>query len=202
MVIIVTGGAGGAGGEFTEGIVQYRHWGSIIGLHNEINQIEYAGIFLVILMILGTKARYAVMAMVTLSHHQNGNVVTLGDLARMEEIPLAYLEQIFTRLRKNGLVLSVRGPGGGYKLARPANEINIAEIIIATDESLKMTRCSGHSAQGCKASNTRCATHGLWEGLERRIYEYLESITLEDVCQRRIDSLIEKPATDLTSLSG
>ena len=138
-------------------------------------------------MLLGTKARYAVMAMVELSSRGEGPV-TLAQLAESQEIPLPYLEQIFAKLRRAELVRSVRGPGGGYALSRPARETNIADIIDAVEESVKMTRCEGHSAApgGCMTAGTRCATHDLWEGLGEHIVSYLSGITLDDVQNRRV----------------
>ena len=134
-------------------------------------------------MILGTKARYAVMAMVELSGREPGVPVTLSQLAESQEITLPYLEQIFSKLKRADLVKSVRGPGGGYVLASEAKNINIGHIVHAVDESLKMTRCESH-AGGCMASKTRCLTHHLWEGLEHQITGYLEGITLADVREK------------------
>ncbi len=132
-------------------------------------------------MILGTKARYAVMAMVELAGREAGVPVKLEELAEAQEITVPYLEQIFSKLRQGGLVTSVRGPGGGYALARPAEEVWISDIVQAVDESLKMTRCAGHSDTGCMATKARCLTHDLWEGLGAQIYNYLHSISLADV---------------------
>jgi Rrf2 family iron-sulfur cluster assembly transcriptional regulator len=137
-------------------------------------------------MILGTKARYAVMAMVDLAAHANEKPVRLAEIATRQEIPQAYLEQIFARLRQQGLVKSVKGPGGGYKLARAAAETPIADIVVAADESIKMTRCESHAAGGCMATKARCLTHDLWDGLSEHIYNYFSAITLEDVCKRRL----------------
>ncbi|MDX2073247.1 MAG: Rrf2 family transcriptional regulator [Alphaproteobacteria bacterium] len=131
-------------------------------------------------MILGTKARYAVMAMVELAGRPAGVPVVLADLAESQEITLPYLEQIFARLKNSGLVNSVRGPGGGYVLAQPAEKTYIADIVEAADESLKMTRCDAHTS-GCMSTKTRCMTHHLWEGLEIQINRYLSSISLADV---------------------
>jgi Rrf2 family iron-sulfur cluster assembly transcriptional regulator len=99
---------------------------------------------------------------------------------------LAYLEQIFARLKRAGLVKSVRGPGGGYRLAQAAEAMSIASIMLASDEPMKMTRCSSHSHAGCMAPKTRCLTHDLWEGLSAQIHHYLGSITLADVCGRKV----------------
>jgi Rrf2 family iron-sulfur cluster assembly transcriptional regulator len=136
-------------------------------------------------MILGTKARYAVMAMVELAGRQPDKPVTLAELAQTQEITLPYLEQIFSKLKKVGLVQSVRGPGGGYVLGKPAGDTSIADIIRAVEESTKMTRCEAHLG-GCMASKTRCLTHHLWEGLEEKIDGYLEGISLADVRNRNL----------------
>ena len=136
-------------------------------------------------MILGTKARYAVMAMVELAGRKEGAAVTLAELARSQEITVPYLEQIFARLRQGGLVKSVRGPGGGYVLAKAPDEMTVVDIIGAVEESTKMTRCESHG-QGCMAAKTHCVTHHLWEGLEQQINGYLASITLSDVRNRNI----------------
>lgn len=136
-------------------------------------------------MLLGTKGRYAVMAMVELATRDSGKPTCLADIAQAQEIPLAYLEQIFCKLKNHGLVKAVRGPGGGYRLAKPKEETSVAEIVTAVDEPLKMTRCEKHSMKGCMAANTRCLTHDLWEGLGDHIHGYLSGITLADVCGRK-----------------
>jgi len=132
-------------------------------------------------MILGTKARYAVMAMVELAGRAAGKPVTLAELADAQEITVPYLEQLFSKLKKHGLVRSVRGPGGGYVLAQAAGDIRISEIIEAVDESLEMTRCKKQDHQGCMSKKSRCLTHDLWHGLEQQIHNYLHAITLADV---------------------
>lgn len=137
-------------------------------------------------MILGTKARYAVMAMVDLAAQASDRPVKLAEIASRQEIPLAYLEQIFARLKASGLVKSIKGPGGGYRLARAVSELPISDIVIAADEQMKMTRCESHATTGCMASKARCLTHDLWDGLSEQIYNYFHSITLEDVIQRRL----------------
>ena len=138
-------------------------------------------------MILGTKARYAVMAMVELAGRPEGVPVALSDIADSQEITLPYLEQIFARLKQQGLVQSVRGPGGGYVLSRDANGITISDIVLASDESLKMTRCESHEA-GCMSQKTRCVTHHLWEGLENQITNYLNGVTLAELAGRKKQS--------------
>ncbi|MGF1641616.1 MAG: Rrf2 family transcriptional regulator [Rhodospirillales bacterium] len=137
-------------------------------------------------MKLSTKGRYAVMAMADLAHHSNGKPVALADIAERQEISLSYLEQLFGGLRRGGLVNSVRGPGGGYLMARSTDEMRIADIILAVDEPIKATRCTPGSPTGCHTSRGRCLTHDLWEELGNQIYLYLSSITLGDVCERRV----------------
>jgi Rrf2 family iron-sulfur cluster assembly transcriptional regulator len=137
-------------------------------------------------MILGTKARYAVMAMVELAGREQGKPITLAELATSQEITVPYLEQIFSKLKQSGIVKSVRGPGGGYVLSRPATEITISEIVDASEEAIKMTRCDNHVNHGCMGGGTRCATHDLWEGLGKQITQYLSSISLSDVQQRKL----------------
>ena len=132
-------------------------------------------------MILGTKVRYAVMAMVELAGRSKDKPVSLAELAESQEITVPYLEQIFSKLKHHGLVCSVRGPGGGYVLARTADDICIAEIVDAVEESLKMTRCDKHVKGGCMSAKTRCLTHDLWDGLEVQIQNYLRSVSLADV---------------------
>jgi len=139
-------------------------------------------------MILSTKGRYAVMAIVDLALHQKNAPVRVASIAERQEIPLAYLEQIFARLKRGGLVKSVRGPGGGYVLAKPSGLITVAEIVAAAEESIKMTRCSGAPAEGCMTMKTRCLTHDLWEGLGQQIHHYLSTLTLEDVCAGKVKS--------------
>ncbi len=138
-------------------------------------------------MKLTTKGRYAVMALADLAHQAKTTPVTLADIADRQEISLSYLEQLFARLRRGGLVRSVRGPGGGYLLARSPDEINIAEIMLAVEETLRTTRCTPGSPFGCRANKTRCLTHDLWESLSEHILTYLQSVTLADVVAGRIE---------------
>lgn len=138
-------------------------------------------------MILGTKARYAVMAMVDLAAQSAERPIKLAEIAGRQEIPLAYLEQIFARLKQQGLVKSVKGPGGGYRLARPVEQTPISDIVIAMEESIKMTRCESHQSGGCMSSKARCLTHDLWDGLSEQIFKYFHAITLEDVLKRRLN---------------
>lgn len=133
-------------------------------------------------MRLTTKGRYAVTAMLDLSFHHGEGPITLADIAERQGISLSYLEQLFSRMRKKGLVFSVRGPGGGYGLAHPSNEISISQIISAVDESVDTTRC--HGAHNCQ-NNELCLTHDLWEDLSNRIHDYLSQITLGDLMDRQ-----------------
>ncbi|MEX0694613.1 MAG: Rrf2 family transcriptional regulator [Rhodospirillales bacterium] len=137
-------------------------------------------------MKLSTKGRYAVMAMVDLATHADGKPIALADVADRQEISLSYLEQLFGRLRRNHLVKSVRGPGGGYLLARTAAEIRVADVIMAVDEPIKATRCTPGSPSGCHGRQQRCLTHDLWEELGNQIYLFLSSVSLEDVATRRV----------------
>lgn len=137
-------------------------------------------------MKLSTKGRYAVMAMADLAHHSKGKPIPLAEVADRQEISLSYLEQLFGKLRKGGLVSSVRGPGGGYRLARSPDEMRVADIIMAVDEPIKATRCTPGSPTGCHSDRGRCLTHDLWEELGNQIYLYLNSVSLGDVCDRRI----------------
>jgi len=137
-------------------------------------------------MKLSTKGRYAVMAMVDLASHSRGNPVALADIAERQEISLSYLEQLFGKLRKGGLVKSVRGPGGGYLLARIPQQTRVSDIILAVDEPIQTTRCSPGTPAGCHNNKGRCLTHDLWEELGNQIYLYLSSVSLHDICERRI----------------
>jgi len=143
-------------------------------------------------MILSTKGRYAVMAMVELSSNGMGPV-SLGIIADRQGIPLAYLEQIFAKLKKADLVLSLRGPGGGYRLARPAKEIWVSDIVRAAEESIEMTRC-GRAGDGCTTKKARCLTHDLWEGLTQQIDVYLSAFSLQDVCDGKVKEKIPNKA--------
>lgn len=137
-------------------------------------------------MRLSTKGRYAVMAMVDLARHGNGGPVALSDIATRQEISLSYLEQLFAKLRKGGLVRSVRGPGGGYLLSRGSDATRISDIILAVDEPIRATRCDALSSAGCHADKSRCLTHDLWEELGAQIHLFLSSVTLADVVERRV----------------
>lgn len=132
-------------------------------------------------MKLSTRGRYAVMAMADLANKSRGQPIPLAAIAQRQEISLSYLEQLFGKLRRGHLVNSVRGPGGGYKLARDATDIRISDIILAVDEPIRATRCQPGSPMGCRGNKSRCLTHDLWEELGNQIYLYLSSVSLEEV---------------------
>lgn len=132
-------------------------------------------------MKLTTKGRYAVTAMLDLALHETRGPINLADIARRQEISLAYLEQLFSKLRKKGLVESVRGPGGGYRLKRPALDISVADVIDAVDEPVDATRCGGQ--RNCQG-DLRCLTHDLWSELNDQIATFLNGVTLGELVQR------------------
>ena len=138
-------------------------------------------------MQLSTKGRYAVMAMTDLAGHGADRPVSLAEIAERQQLSLAYLEQLFARLRRQGLVVSHRGPGGGYSLARPAGQTNVAEVVMAVDEPLRATRCGEHGGEGgCMKGGVKCLTHDLWEETGRQIHSYLASVSLADVLEGRL----------------
>ncbi|MBK9160095.1 MAG: Fe-S cluster assembly transcription factor [Nitrosomonadales bacterium] len=129
-------------------------------------------------MRLTTKGRFAVTAMVDLAMRGGKGPVTLASISERQNISLSYLEQLFGKLRRNSIVESVRGPGGGYCLARPAGKINIAEIVVAVDEPLDATNCGG---RGDCQDMKPCITHDLWMGLNEKIFDYLEGVSLQQM---------------------
>ena len=137
-------------------------------------------------MKLSTKGRYAVTATIDLARHGKSRPVTLSDISMRQGISLSYLEQLFARLRRGGIVKSVRGPGGGYMLARGADQTRIADIILAVDEPIRATLCEQGSSKGCAGTTARCITHDLWEELSRQIHVFLASVTVLDVLERRV----------------
>jgi len=130
-------------------------------------------------MKLTTKGRYAVTAVLDLAFHQENGPVSLADISQRQGISLSYLEQLFSRLRRNSVVTSTRGPGGGYSLARPENEISMAQIINAVDESYDATSCGGEGT--CSGDSYQCLTHDLWQELSQEIHGFLNGITLEEM---------------------
>jgi Rrf2 family iron-sulfur cluster assembly transcriptional regulator len=154
-------------------------------------------------MRLSTKGRYAVMAMTDLARRQDqaeGRAVALAEIAARQQISLSYLEQLFARLRRKGLVVSARGPGGGYRLAREACDTAIADIVLAVDEPLRATRCglsqAGSKAKGapkgCMAGGAQCLTHDLWEEMGRQIHGYLASVSVADVLNGKLKDRAQK----------
>lgn len=157
-------------------------------------------------MRLSTKGRYAVMAMTDLAlNAHGGRPISLSEISERQQISLSYLEQLFARLRKAGLVKSARGPGGGYSLARGSESLFVSEIVLAVDEPIKATRCELTSNKlgankrlaanmgkdqaareiGCMPGGQRCLTHNLWEDLGVAIHDYLSQVSLEDVIKKR-----------------
>lgn len=132
-------------------------------------------------MRLTTKGRFAVTAMIDLALRQDKGPVTLAGISERQEISLSYLEQLFGKLRRHKLVSSVRGPGGGYCLAQPMDTVSVADIILAVDEPLDTTQCGGR--ENCQTGEQRCMTHDLWTNLNRRMFEYLESVTLDSLVE-------------------
>jgi Rrf2 family iron-sulfur cluster assembly transcriptional regulator len=137
-------------------------------------------------MKLSTRGRYAVMAMVDLAQRGGEGPVCLAEIAERQEISLPYLEQLFAKLRRGGLVRSVRGPGGGYLLAHDRDATRISDIILAVDEPIRAVRCKPGATLGCRGDRSRCLTHDLWEELSNQIHLYLSSVSLGDVCDRRV----------------
>ncbi len=135
-------------------------------------------------MKMSTKGRYAVMAMIDIATHSDGEPVSLAEIAERQDISQEYLEQLFGKLRKAKLVESARGPGGGYRLACDKSMIPVAKIIAAVDEELQFTRCDGDAVEGC-VKGERCNAHDLWSSLGRQMMAFLSSITLEDVVEKR-----------------
>ena len=131
-------------------------------------------------MELNTRGRYAVTAMADLARYGADGSVALPMIAERQQISLAYLEQLFLKLRRAGLVDSARGRSGGYRLGKPATSISVAEIMAAVDEDTRMTRCGGEEAAPCLPGQ-RCLTHGLWNALGDQIAGFLESVTLQEV---------------------
>ena len=135
-------------------------------------------------MRLTTKGRFAVTAMVDLAMRETRGPVTLAAISERQHISLSYLEQLFGKLRRRKLVSSVRGPGGGYRLAQPIQSLTVAEIVIAVDEPLDATQCGGK--ENCK-DEKRCMTHDLWANLNKKMHEYLSSVSLADLVAQQAE---------------
>ncbi|MBV8665332.1 MAG: Fe-S cluster assembly transcriptional regulator IscR [Burkholderiaceae bacterium] len=145
-------------------------------------------------MRLTTKGRFAVTAMIDLALRQDKGPVTLAGISQRQEISLSYLEQLFGKLRRHEIVESVRGPGGGYNLARRAQDVTVADIIIAVDEPLDATQCGGK--ENCRSADhehgTRCMTHDLWTTLNAKMVEYLDSVSLQDLVDQQRQKAAER----------
>ena len=131
-------------------------------------------------MLLTTRGRYAVTAMVDITAHQDTGPVSLNQIADNQNLSLSYLEQLFAQLRQAGLVIGLRGPGGGYKLAHPAESITVAQVVHAVNENVDATQCGG--MKNCSGGQ-RCLTHGLWDRLSQKLYEFLDDISLGELAQ-------------------
>lgn len=135
---------------------------------------------------LTTKGRYAVSALADIAATGGEGPVSLSDVALRQGISLSYLEQLFAKLRKAGLVESVRGVGGGYALTASASEVRVADIVSAVDEEIRTTACAPGSIMGCQGTSARCLTHDLWDELARQIEIFLNAVTLEDILEKRV----------------
>ncbi len=135
-------------------------------------------------MKLTTKGRYAVMAMADLASNTNTGPISLTEISLRQNISLAYLEQIFIKLKNKKLVKSSRGAMGGYLLEKPASEIKLSNIIFAVDEEVKMLNCKKNSKKGCNNKSTKCITHNLWDELDQHINEFFEKVKLQDLVKQ------------------
>ena len=140
-------------------------------------------------MKLTSKGRYAVTAMLDVTIHAAYGPVSLADISERQAISLSYLEQLFSKLRKHGLVISIRGPGGGYRLGRCSAQIAVADVVSAVNESVDATKCQG---KGNCQGGEQCLTHSLWEGLSRRIEDFLQGITLAELVAKNDVKTVSK----------
>ena len=141
-------------------------------------------------MKLTSKGRYAVMALVDLARFDNINPVSLRDISLRQGISLDYLEQIFSKLKKNDIVKSIRGTQGGYILNKNPNEIKLNNIFYAVDEKVKTVQCKKDSKRGCNGKATKCLTHDLWDELETHINSFFENKSLEDLINRKKETRV------------
>ncbi len=139
-------------------------------------------------MRLTTKGRFAVTAMIDLAMNNSTGPVTLADISGRQKISLSYLEQLFGKLRRRALVSSVRGPGGGYNLASPTDQVSVADIIIAVDEPIDATQCGGK--ENCK-DDKKCITHDLWTDLNKHLFEYLRAVKLSELVAKQLQKTDE-----------
>ena len=145
-------------------------------------------------MKLTSKGRYAVTAMLDVTIHAVYGPVSLADISERQAISLSYLEQLFSKLRKHGLVISVRGPGGGYRLGKCSAQIAVSDVIYAVNESVDATKCQG---KGNCQGGEQCLTHSLWEGLSSRIEEFLQNITLAELVAKNDVKTVSKRQDDI-----
>ena len=138
-------------------------------------------------MKLTTKGRYAVMAMADLASNTNCGPISLREISLRQNISMAYLEQIFIKLKKKKLVKSSRGATGGYLLEKPPSEIKISNIIFAVDEEVKMLNCKKNSKKGCNNKSSKCITHNLWDELDQHIHQFFEKVKLQDLVREDIN---------------
>ena len=136
-------------------------------------------------MKLTTKGRYAVMAMADLASYQNGKPVSLIDISLRQNISLSYLEQLFSKLKNEKLVKSVRGASGGYVLEKNPKDIKLSNIIFAVDEQVKTLNCKRESKKGCNGRSTKCITHNLWDDLEQHINKFFDNVSLNDLLKQK-----------------
>jgi Rrf2 family iron-sulfur cluster assembly transcriptional regulator len=141
-------------------------------------------------MRLTTKGRFAVTAMIDLGLRQHRGPVTLAGISQRQRISLSYLEQLFAKLRRHQLVESTRGPGGGYRLAKPMESVSVADIIFAVDEPMDATQCAGK--ENCD-NDQRCMTHELWTNLNRQMIDFLDSVSLRDLVEQQKDKATQAP---------
>lgn len=145
-------------------------------------------------MRLTTRGRFAVTAMLDLALHQKDGPVSLASISAREGISQSYLEQLFSRIRRERLVSSVRGPGGGYTLRGPASNITVASIISAVDDEMDATQCGG--MENCINGDSKCITHELWSKVNDVLSSYLESVSLEDLCQQHLHNKTDHKVMD------
>ena len=138
-------------------------------------------------MKLTTKGRYAVMAMADLASNDNQGPISLAEISLRQNISLAYLEQIFIKLKNNKLVKSSRGANGGYILEKPASEIKLSNIIYAVNEEVKTLNCKKQSKRGCNNKSTKCITHNLWDQLDQHINGFFEKVKLQDLVRPNLN---------------
>jgi len=143
-------------------------------------------------MKLTSKGRYAVMAMADLAKNNLEDPISLTEISLRQGISIDYLEQIFSKLKKNNLVYSVRGPTGGYVLSKPPEDIKLLSIISAVDEKIKTVKCRKESKKGCNGKSIKCITHNLWDDLEAHINKFFESNTLKDILFKEVRNNSEK----------